>query len=343
MNEKYYARRAELQLKYEKKDISADLAPHLVGFSYTDHASGKADDLQITLDDREGLWRGAWFPDKGAMLTAVLIARYWESLTSQQQLPLGTFEIDEIECSGAPYVVTIKAVSVPESASLRGQDKTRAWEKTTLKTIAADIAGGAGMELLYETADDPKYDRREQTEESDLAFLQKLCNDAGLSLKVTAGQIVIFDDAKYESMDPVATITRNESDVSNFRGTSSLRDSYSACRVKYHNARKKQDVDYTFTPTNRPATGKTLVINEKVASIAEAETLAKKKLREKNKDEVKVSMTLPGNVLLVGGVTVALSGWGTFDGKYFIEQANHDVGGSGYTTKIDLRKVLEGY
>ena len=186
MNEIYYARRAELQLKYEKKDISADLAPHLVGFSYTDHASGKADDLQITLDDREGLWRGAWFPDKGAMLTAVLIARYWDSLTSEQQLPLGTFEIDEIECSGAPYVVTIKAVSVPESASLRGQDKTRAWEKTTLKTIAADIAGGAGMELLYETSDDPKYDRREQTEESDLAFLQKCCNDAGLSLKITA-------------------------------------------------------------------------------------------------------------------------------------------------------------
>lgn len=83
-----------------------------------------------------------------------------------------------------------------------------------------------------------------------------------------------------------------------------------------------------------------LMINR---GIAEAETLAKKKLREKNKDEVKVSMTLPGNVLLVGGVTVALSGWGTFDGKYFVEQAKHDVGDSGYTTKIDLRKVLEGY
>lgn len=343
MSKQYYARRAQLKLKYEKTDISADLAPHLVGFSYTDHASGKADDLQITLDDREGLWRGAWFPDKGAMLTASLIVKNWDKLEEEQELPLGTFEIDEIECSGAPYTVTIKAVSVPESTSLRGQDKTRAWEKTTLKTIAADISGGAGLSLLYESAEDPKYDRREQTEQSDLSFLQKLCNDAGLSLKVTAGQIVIFDDSKYETMDPVMTITRNESNILKFSATSSLRDTYSACRVKYHNARKKQDVDYTFTPPNKPATGKTLVINEKVASIAEAETLAKKKLREKNKEEVKVSMTLPGSILLVGGVTVKISGWGKFDGKYFTEQGNHDAGGSGYTTKVDLRRVLEGY
>ena len=41
----------------------------------------------------------------------------------------------------------------------------------------------------------------------------------------------------------------------------------------------------------------------------------------------------------MAGVTVMLEGFGGWDGKYMVKQAAHTVGG-GYTTKIDLRKVL---
>ena len=50
----------------------------------------------------------------------------------------------------------------------------------------------------------------------------------------------------------------------------------------------------------------------------------------------------PGNDL-VAGVNVALKGWGGYDGKYIIKQAVHKLDGSGYTTQISLRMVLEGY
>ena len=346
MNEEpqqYLARRTVQKIKYDRKDISADLAPHLVSFSYTDHASGKADDLQVTLEDREGLWRSSWMPEKGAVLDATLIVKNWDKRGEEQELPLGLFEIDEIECTGPPFVATIKAVSVPESTSLRGEDKTRAWEKTSLAVVAKDITRRAGLELLYETDEDPKYDRTEQTEQSDLSFLRRLCTDAGLSIKVTSRQIVIFDNSKYEKMEPVMTITKGESRISKFSATSSMRDVYSSCKVKYHHAYKKEVLEYVYAPADRPKTGKTLVINDQVKTLAEAQKLAMKKLREKNKDEMKVTVTLPGSTILVGGVTVKLSGWGVFDGKYFTEQANHDVGGSGYTTKLDLRRVLEGY
>ena len=102
-------------------------------------------------------------------------------------------------------------------------------------------------------------------------------------------------------------------------------------------------MEYVYAPSDRPKTGKTLIVNDRVSTLAEAQKLAMKKLRQQNKDEMKVTVTLPGSTILVGGVTVKLSGWGVFDGKYFTEQANHDVGGSGYTTKLDLRRVLEGY
>lgn len=335
------ARRAKLVLKYNNKDISKDLAEYLINFSYTDHASGKADDLQITLEDRQGLWQSDWMPERGATVQASITVENWNREGQVGTLPLGTFEIDEIESQGPPETVTIKAVSVPESASLRGEDKTRAWERTKLSRIARDIAGKAGLKLLYEADEDPEYDRVEQTEQSDLAFLLKLCEDAGLSLKVTGKQIVIFDDSKYEQMPPVMTITRGSSDVISYDASISIRNVYSAARVQYKGGKKKKEIVYTYQPPNAPKTGKVLVINERVDSIAQAERLAKKRLRQKNKEEYRFSLTMLGNITLVAGVTVTIKGWGKHDGKYFVEKATHE--GPGYTVKLELRRVLEGY
>lgn len=335
------ARRAKLLLKYNNRDISKDLAEYLISFSYTDHASGKADDLQITLEDRQGLWQRDWMPERGATLQASIVVENWDREGHLGTLPLGTFEIDEIESQGPPETVTIKAVSVPESAALRGEDKTRAWERTRLSCIARDITGKAGLKLLYEADEDPQYDRIEQTEQSDLAFLLKLCEDAGLSLKVTGTQMVIFDDSKYEQMPPVMTITRGLSDVISYSASVSIRDIYSAARVQYKGGKKKKEIVYTYRPPNAPKTGKVLVINERVDSIAQAQRLAKKRLRQKNKDEYRFSLTMVGNTAMVAGVTVVIKGWGKHDGKYFVEKATHE--GPGYTVKLELRQVLEGY
>lgn len=327
-------------LKYNNLDISNDLQPYLKTFNCTDYSSGKADDLQITLEDRAGLWKGDWYPDKGATLTASIMVQNWDQLDTIAYLPLGTFELDEISGDGPPESVTVKAVSVPVSTSLRGEDKTRAWEKTTLQAIAGDIASGAGLELYWDTDEDTEYDRIEQAEKSDLAFLQTLCEDAGLSLKVTGTQIVIYDDSKYEQMDPVKTIIKGTSDVEGYSFNSKTRDVYSAARVEYQGG-KGGGITYTYNPPNRPNTGKTLVINQRVTSIAEAERLCKKKLRQKNKEETTFNITVKGDVILVAGLTVMVQGWQKFDGKYFIEQATH--GGPKYTTQLGLRKVLEGY
>lgn len=335
------ARRSKLLLLYNNKNISEEIDQYLLSFTYTDHANGKADDLQITLEDREGLWRSEWFPEKGARLSSGLVVSNWNGTQREEALPLGFFEVDDLDINGPPDTVTMKAISVPITSSLSGEDKTRAWEKTKLSVIAADIAGPAGMELFYDTDDDPEYDRIEQTEEADLPFLQKLCEDAGLSLKVTGLQLVIFDDSKYEQMEPVKTIIRGRSNVISYSGRSKTREIYSACRVEYKGGKQSENINYTYLPPNRPATGRTLVINERVNSIAAAERLAKKRLRQKNQEEMTFSLTMQGDIALVAGVTVMLEGWGVFDGKYFVNQATHS--GPGYVVALELRRVLEGY
>ncbi|UPK45898.1 phage late control D family protein [Paenibacillus pabuli] len=87
--------------------------------------------------------------------------------------------------------------------------------------------------------------------------------------------------------------------------------------------------------------GPVLRINQKVDSVAEAQRLAKNKLREKNKDAGRASFTLSGTVSLASGVTVTVKGFGMFDGKYVVLSVEHAIDG-GFQTKIEIRKVL-GY
>lgn len=345
-------RRATAVVLYNNTDITADLNKYLKSISYTDNLSGEADDLQITLEDRAGLWESAWMPDKGATLDVSIVLHEWDGLKNYVQR-LGLFEIDEITSSGYPSEVQIKAVSVPDNNNLRGAERTRSWEKAELKRIANDIATEAGLTLYYDVKEyNPVIDRAEQTEQSDLSFLYKLCADYGLALKICDKQVVIFDEADYEAAEAVALVPKPKGSFSagslkvldmlkSYSLRSKVRDVYKSCHVKYQDSSTKQKIEATFAAPDKKI-GKTLEVNEQVASIADAERLAKKKLREKNSDEVTGSFSFLGNPELAAAVNIQLSGFGAFDGKYIITKAQHDIS-SGYTTSIDVRRCLDGY
>lgn len=335
------ARYAAVNCLYNGKDISADLAAFMKSFSVREVLSGEADSAEITLEDREELWQGDWMPDRGALLDVKMSVGNWEVPGDFRTLPLGKFEVDEITNTGPPNEAKIRLVSIPNASNLRSVEKTRAWEKTKLSQIIKDIADGAEMESYYDAKEDPIQERAEQSEETDLSFLQKLCKDAGLALKITDKKIVVFDISKYEQADPVMQITKGQQSVLSFECRTTIHDIYKACHVKYKHAQQDEMIDYTFTDPKRKE-GQTLQVNEKVDSLEEAEKLAKKKLHEKNLEEVAVSLTMVGNFALLASNTVQLVGWHTYDGKYLIMRSTHDIG-NGYTTKIELRRVIDGY
>lgn len=344
------ARRVAVRLTFEGADISADINKHLISLTYTDNEEDETDDLQLSIDDREGVWLGNWLnmpsAAKGAEISAVIIQKNWESDGKDRVLDCGVFQIDSVDGSGPPAKVTIKAGSIPYTSTIRTQKKTKAWEKIKLSAIANEIAGKNGMKCMFESAFDPFYNRKEQVQESDIVFLQRLCKAAGISLKVTAKMIVLFDASAYEQKDAVRKIKRGAADYSKYSfGTSYHDAAYSSCRVKYTDPTTKQTFEATYTAPDgtTDGSGQVLEVNEKVSSNADALTLAKKRLREKNSQEFKASFNLAGDARLVAGVTVLVEGFGAFDGKYIIETASHAVSSSGYKTNITLRRVLEGY
>lgn len=352
----------------EETDISEDLMKYLKSIEHTDNIADAVDDLTITLEDKAALWQASWFPEPGAKLKVVLNTYNNQNLSEGlKQLDMGEFEVDQIEVDGMPSVVQIKAVVVPNDNTLRGEKQNQEWKDTTVSVIVNDIAGKNGLTMMWLVQDDPAVDHVEQSDQSDLEFIQKLCKDNGYNLKVTSEQIIIYDEAQLETGEPKITFVRPGTPTSmeiykmNIAGRSSssgddssridsffswkmtakTRDVYKACHVKYKEKKKDTVIESTFTDPDK-TDGKTLEVNTQVKTQEEADRLAKKKLREQNKGEVTCSFTVAGDFIFWAGEVVKLQDFGHFDGRYIITKVSHRMG-TGYTVDLDMRRCLNGY
>jgi phage protein D len=232
--------------------------------------------------------------------------------------------------------VQIKAVSTLVSKPMRQEQKTKGWENVKLSVIAGDIAGTNGLTLFWDSPNDPLFERRDQVEMSDLGFLQKLCRDYGIGIKVTDIQLVCYDEESYEAKDAVAAISFGDKRIKNYRFRTKSRGTYKGARVQYHDPVKDENFE-VYKPADTEGVWQDLVINQKVDTLADAEALAEKQLHDANKKETTGSITMVGDMRFLGGSNIDASGWGKFDGKYFIEKATHNVSkGSGYETMLDL-------
>jgi hypothetical protein len=102
-------------------------------------------------------------------------------------------------------------------------------------------------------------------------------------------------------------------------------------------------ISYTAVDPDAPENAQEFELKKRVKSQAEAKRLAEAKLRELNAKVMTGSMTLVGSVKACAGTVIEIKGFGSFDGRFVIEEARHSVGSSGYTTDIRLRRVNMDY
>lgn len=327
------AGRTGILITYQGKDISQDLEPYLLSFTFTDNSGGKADDLDITLQDREGLWLRNWKPSKGDTISAgILKYDYPQTMT----LPCGSFSIDQIDYSYPPAVLSIKAVSASVKKSAAQEKHTTCWENMTLEAIAADIASRNNLSLFMSTYGDGIIERIDQTEQSDLEFLKALCADYGQECKIQENQIVIYDIEEYEAREPVTSISMDDDRLLSVKFTSKTAKIYSRARVRYHDAARDEDYEAEYEDDDVEGTERELEIHERVESQSHAEELARERLADANRKEITGSLSMLGDVRLAAGVMIKLEDFGMFSGKYFITKASHKVDRSGYTVNLEL-------
>ena len=358
--------------------VTQDILPDLLSFSYDDKETNEADEISLTLKDPTGKWASKWKPDGGEIVRAYIATGTVDGKKGRE-LFCGKFFVDSLRTSGSPRVFEMRAVSIPLNTPIRRKMVTKAWEKKTLKGIAQEIATAAKVKLLFDSQDNPSYDRQDQKAESNLKFLSRLCEDAGLSIKVTDSQIVIFDQAFYEKKKPVKTLKLGVSDILSWDFESQQSETYKTCTVSWRDPKKKQkgssggynmdlekvdggddpeyDMDlqkvkkkvnvavntYTYTDPNVEDNGQEYQVKKRAASLDEAKRIAKATLRKLNLRSVTGSLSLVGDTSLVAGVVVELKGFGSFDGRFYIESASHSVSTSGYVTSISVRRVNSNY
>lgn len=345
MADRVLARRTTVDITFDGTDITRNIKPYFMNLTYTDDTDDLADDLKIEVQDRDGVWQEKWLTEAveaaaGGKLSisAVIRPEYWKK---KETLKTGAFELDSVDATGPPDVVTISASSLAFSSDLRQTKKSKAWKNYNLSGIASEIAANGGLTCEYKSSTNPHYDRVEQTRQSDIEFLRKLCQEAGISIKVTDGKLVLYDQAEYEAKAPVLTIEKGAKGgyIKRKLHSGSADTQYAKCRVRYMDPARGTCIEGTAEDSSVSG-DQCLEVTAKVGSVGEAQTLAKKYLRLHNKLAKTATFTLPGDVGLVAGVTVQLKGWGGWDGKYIVTRAVHTVGSGGYTTQIQIRKVL---
>ena len=223
----------------------------------------------------------------GFKISAVFVRENWTGGGRDKVLDCGQFELDSVDASGPPNTITIKATALPYSAQIRQTEKSKAWEAYTLSGIANEMAAANGMTCMFLANSDPSYGRVEQYKQSDIAFLSKLCHEAGISLKATNNLIVLFDQEDYEKKSPVLTIVRGSGSYTKHKlnaGTAGTQ--YASCRVSYTDPGTGKCIEATVKVedyNDKAKNNQQLEITAKVASVAEAKTKAEKYLRLHNK------------------------------------------------------------
>ena len=326
-----HTRHAYPAVIYNGSNITEYVDKYLESFQYTDPASGESDSLSLTLGNWDQIWLSGWFPDKGAVISANVHARHWIRQGDLLTLDCGLFTLDDISFSGIPDVLTMGAVSAPADNAFKGTERTKTWEDVTVRQIASDIAGRYGLTLVYD-ADTIKIAKVEQSKEADSSFLEKICKDYGISLKIYRHKLVLFDREKYKAKAAVATIDRG--DMLNYTFNTTLDGTYTGGEFTFTTDKGKE------VKASIGSGPRILKANVSASTTAEAKQKLISAVEEANHSETTLSFSTIGNTSLVSGQCINITGLGIADGKYYIDKATHSVG-TAYTTAFECSRVRE--
>lgn len=350
------ARRSSWSVKVKGVDITELIKQDLISLEISDFEEGEADDLQIKVADRDGVWLQKWLNEsvqKGAKkngLTFTIKIGSSDEKGKLKQQKTGSFSMDSMKASGPPATVTIKCTSLDFSGGIRTEKKSKSWEGYKLRGIASEIATNAGLNLLYCSKKDPTLSREEQDDETDISFLIRLCDKQGLFVKIYNKKLVVFERGPLEKQNPAMDITFGDGSYTKWElSTESADTTYDYCTVRYTNPKTGKTIEGTYysqayydeeeeDEDEHEHVG-LIITDRKVESIAEAQALAEVELNLKNLYERTVTLTLPGNPMLMAGLPVRLKKCGYWTGKYMIYKCVHSISKSGYTTKLTLRYI----
>lgn len=236
-----FARNIRVIVIFNKVDISDEIAHSISSLNYTDNSKNAIDDLELELENLDYRWLKEWYPDENAQL---LVGIHEEKENETNFLDLGTFYVDEPTFENDR--LNLKCLALPLDQNIRDQKNSVAWEKITLKELVTQIANKHEMNAeIY--ADNEFFERLDQNQETDLAFINRVVKETGLNMKVSDDKIIIFDDEEMEKNDTVEIFDINDERIRSFSLKKKNKEIYDNVEVSYYDPDKKKVIKEIIT------------------------------------------------------------------------------------------------
>lgn len=347
--ERLIAPRPIVRVEYGHADVTSAIDEFLHSVEFTDHLEGQPDSLEVVLEDREGLFRGRFWPLKG---DDIGVAFGYDSGPLDGLWPMGMLVLDEAEVGGPPSTVTLRALATSVKEANQRTIKSRAFENQKLEDVVSALgAGGKVPDLTFK--------RITQSNETDLAFLARLAKKFGLVMKFRDGDPFLFPFQ--DLLGGEALVTLEPPDVTRWHLRSKTADTPAAHVSRRWSPQTKRLVDESLTDLMQPTdTKKHPVPNsdkvfqrqvlpaearldvgkllDRVEDTAQAEARVAAATLRAGMGEMEGNFEVPGDPRLRAGMVVTIRGFGDqLDREYLAVRVRHSFRrGAGYLTEMDV-------
>lgn len=320
------------RVKANDQDITDKIRDRLKSLRLTDETGDTADTLEISLADHIPE-EPISIPPRGAELD-VAIGYDGEARR------MGLFVCDEIELSGFPGEMVIRARAAPFEASKGGKSdlqsqKTRTWAKgTTIGAMVRRIAGEHGMDPAVSAAlSGIALPLVAQSQESDMNLLLRLAKQYDAIAKPAGGRLMFIKrgESQTASGQAMEKITFTPKDGSDYRVVISEREDAGTTVAYYRDTRKAKRTEVVIGK-GEPV----LRLRMSYADRVSAEEAARAKHRERARSTRRLTYSMPGRPEAVAEVVAVMEGFRDgVDGEWLIQRAEHYIGPDGYRTTIE--------
>lgn len=328
-------RSAGVKLIYNGKNITnnTDIAGDIESVSYEGNAADNSNNVSVTINAMEDKWLNNWMPEKGTTLDPTILVYNWPEEGQGSEMNGGVMIVDDISYSDAPCTMTMSAASKPNDTSFSEEDREYIWKNTSIQTIAQTIAGRYGLTLSFEGTDAEIVKREQQA--TDSAFLDELCKDYGLILKVYSKRLWIYDREAFKKKAVAATIDRTDIVPGSFSFSDGFDGVYTHGIWEYSNQTKGVKIRVEIG-----SSGRTKRIQKYASSQADAERRLQAAMNNANHSATQVKFTLAlAQIELSESQTIQLTGYGKLSGKYFIDKVSLTYSRNGLEMQLECSKV----
>ncbi|WP_417329557.1 contractile injection system protein, VgrG/Pvc8 family [Halomonas cupida] len=318
-------RRPSYRLTLAGEDITPRLNDRLINLRLREQRGLEADQLDITLADHDGALA---LPSHGAELH---LSFGWQD---EGLIDKGLFTVDEIQHSGSPDQLTLRARSADMRGNLPGK-RTFSWHDLTLREIVETIAKRHGLEpVIGETLAGIRMNHIDQTDESDLNFLTRLGERYDAIAAVKSGRMLfsLAGEALTASGMNMASTTLSRGDGDQHRYTITARDSYTGVRA-YWNDTKGAERKIVLTGSGDNAKQ----LRPTYASESDALTAAQAEWRRIQRGGAEFELTLAhGRADILPESPLTLNGFKPEINAtlWLVTEVEHSLGDSGFGTRI---------